>query len=276
MARDDKIILGEAYMIEGQRFEPKDDNAFDEVGYSSVVAPEKVGSTTLIGEVITPTSFTGAHRILPVPSYAEVTHLETGKTILVRINDRGPAVKDRTIALSNAAAEALGISSSASSPVRVRRVNPPMPERIALRSGRSAADRLDTPPALLSALKRRLVESDIPKPVSVVMTPPGPRPVNPLAPKPVPVIAAVTAPAKAVKPAPAPKSSGATGTRYIQIAALSHEGRAQALASKVGGSVQQAGTIWRVRMGPYDGDGAARVALPDMIRKGYPDARITR
>jgi rare lipoprotein A len=324
--RDEVPVLGEPYTIGGQRFEPKDDNAFDETGYSIVMTPDMSGGSTQSGEPYNPGAMTGSHRILPIPSYAEVTNLETGKTILIRINDRGPMLKDRVVALSPAAAEALNIASGSNAPVRVRRVNPPGQEKNMLRMGNAAADRLDTPPALLSALKRRLIESGTPKPKDVVMTAPAPRPINPLQSKPeaarVPAVAKPGAnydtspsgsaqrptprparrPAPMAQPrpqgsdrfiiedgsgqtvvtvqtgendAPAPvRASGAVS--YVQIAAFGVEARAVALARKVGGSAQKAGSVWRVRTGPYADEASARSALSDAVSKGYRDARISR
>ncbi len=318
--RDEVPVLGEPYTIGGQRFEPKDDNAFDETGYSIVMTPDMLARSTQSGEPYNPSAMTGSHRILPIPSYAEVTNLETGKTILIRINDRGPMLKDRVVALSPAAAEALNIASGGNAPVRVRRVNPPGQEKTMLRMGKAAADRLDTPPALLSALKRRLIESGAPKPKDVVMTAPAPRPINPLqsepavakpganydtspsgsAQRPTPRPAQRPAPMAQPRPpgsdrfiiedgsgqtvvtvqtgendAPAPvRASGAVS--YVQIAAFGVEARAVALARKVGGSAQKAGSVWRVRTGPYADEASARSALSDAVSKGYRDAHILR
>jgi rare lipoprotein A len=71
-----------------------------------------------------------------MPSYVEITALDTGRTILVRINDRGPMTNDRLIDLSEGAARQLGIVDKGTTGVRVRRVNPPENEKSALRAGR--------------------------------------------------------------------------------------------------------------------------------------------
>jgi rare lipoprotein A len=307
-------ILGEPYTIAGQKFEPKDDNTFDEVGYSITMTPDMSSGSTMTGESYNPSAITISHRILPVPSYVELTNLETGKTIIARVNDRGPMLKDRVAALSPAAAQLLGIEGTA--PIRVRRLNPPMAEKIALRSGRPAPERLDTPPALLSALKRRLMESGTPKPKDVVMTAPAPRAPNPMQAK--PQVAKAPTPKPASKPAPkaAAPRAGATfdqgqqpvsaaapssddrfvvegegaaparparpaqapvsGAYFVQIAAFGDQSRANALAKRANAQVQSAGSIHRVRVGPFENDAEARAALSDLKRNGYPDARITR
>ena len=304
--RDDAITTGDPYTIAGQKFEPRDDNTFDETGYASI-SDEADGAQTSNGEYYRPGAVSASHRILPVPSYVEITHLETGKTILVRINDRGPMVLNRVTEVSLGAARLLGLSGSGSFPVRVRRVNPPFPERTVLRLGNAAPDRLDTPPALLSALKRRLVESGQPKPKDVVMTPPAPRPAPPKAdarPRPAPMPAPapragaefddapppVAAPIRrgndrfvvegdgiraAPRPRPAPVAA-APATYFVQIASFGSEARARALADRAGGKVANVGTVWRVLTGPYSNEAAARSALSQAVAKGYRDARISR
>ncbi len=220
MPRDDMVKIGDPYTIAGQKFEPKDDITFDEVGYVSVANEARFGAQTSAGEAYRPDAISIAHRILPVPSYVELTNLETGKTILARINDRGPMSKDRIAELSPAAASALGLSGQGASAIRLRRTNPPIEERIALRSGRAAPDRLDTPPALLSALRRRLGETNPGKPrdadaaplprVAVIKPAPKPRPLPRVA-RPSSAGADFNAPppVTVAKPAPAPRATPA-------------------------------------------------------------------
>jgi rare lipoprotein A len=173
--RDDMVKIGDSYTIAGQKFEPKDDITFDEVGYASVAGEARLGAATSGGEVYRPDAVSIAHRILPVPSYVELTNLETGKTILARVNDRGPMSKERIAELSPAAATLLGLSGQGVSAIRVRRTNPPVEERLTLRTGNAAPERLDTPPALLSALRRRLGETNPIKPRDAVAMAPLPR-----------------------------------------------------------------------------------------------------
>src|SRR3546814_10196370 len=79
---------------------------------------------TANGEKFRPDGITAAHKTLPLPSYVEVTSLQTGRTILVRVNDRGPFARGRIIDLSKGAAEQLGIRAAGTAPVRVRVVDP--------------------------------------------------------------------------------------------------------------------------------------------------------
>ncbi len=299
---DSPPVIGDAYSIGGKRYEPKDNAAFDQVGYARVFSEEKRGTGTPNGETINPDLIEAAHQTLPMPSYVEVTHLETGKTILVRINNRGPMTQQAVIELSPLAASELGIVGGTAA-VRVRRVNPPLPERAALRSGRPVPARLDTPPSLLSALRRQMKDEGVPAdkgapPVEVAM---ADKPMVKPAPKkvmarPAPKLSNAPGADFGVGGAPAtnetvtetnsvsdmpedtnvsqPSSSGAW---YVQIGAFSSQSRAQAYAKKAGGStVMRAGNVWRVRAGPYASEDAARGAAGQWQRKGYPGARASR
>jgi rare lipoprotein A len=80
-----------------------------QTGIASWYGNEFAGRPTSSGEIFNPYDFTAAHRELPFGTLVKVTFLRTGKEILVRINDRGPHIRDRIIDLSQAAAEAIGL-----------------------------------------------------------------------------------------------------------------------------------------------------------------------
>ena len=181
--------LGEPYVLEGITYTPVDVFNYDETGYASWYGKELNGRNTANGELFNPDAISGAHRTLPLPSYVEVTALDTGKTILVRLNDRGPASASRLIDLSYGAAEQLGVLEMGSFPVRVRRVNPPEAERAVLRTGQPVAMRMETPESLLVPLRRRL--GDAVRPAAVAAKPTS--------------VLATTAPAKPGKPPKADK-----------------------------------------------------------------------
>jgi rare lipoprotein A len=279
----DTVKIGEPYQAMGQSYTPSDEARYDDVGYASWYGAEMAGKPTGNGETFNPDGITAAHRTLPMPSFAEVTNLDTGRTILVRVNDRGPFAKDRILDLSQGAARQLGVEGQGHFPVRVRRVYPREYERTALANGQSAVERLPTPPALLNALRKKLgTTSAENKPVANVTPDAKPQAAKPPAEnpaaKPKPPKRELLAKPKSETEKPAAKSASAKpppGNTYIQIAALSDQGRATALAKKVGGSVQASGKIWRVRAGPYANEAAARAALGPLAAKGYRDAQIT-
>ena len=230
---------------------PADRTSYDEVGRASWYGAELAGHKTGNGEMFKPDAITAAHRTLPMPSYVEVTNLDTGRTILVRINDRGPFTGDRIIDISQGAARQLGVEGQGHFPVRVRRVNPPEYEKTALLNGGTAAERLATPPALLNALRKKL----------------GATPVAMAKPAAMPAVA---------KPLPSNVPVTASGAYFVQVGAFSTEARANIAAKQVGGTVQASGKYWRVRTGPFANTAAAKAALGPVTAKGYRDARITR
>jgi rare lipoprotein A len=143
-AADYPVTVGEPYTIGTTTWTPSDQLNYDAVGTASL-AQGLVG----VG---------AAHKTLPVPSYVEVTALDSGRTILARIVERGPKDNDTLVALSPAAMTQLGLAAGGRASVRVRRVNPPEIERAALRTGGTAPVRMETPESLLKVLRRKLAE----------------------------------------------------------------------------------------------------------------------
>ncbi len=114
---------------------------FQDAGLASWYGEEVSGNRTASGEMFDAKAITAAHRTLPLGSFVEVTSLETGRAILVRITDRGPGRRDRIIDLSRGAARLLGTDRRPVSRVRVRAVVPSMQDAATLRAGRAVAVR---------------------------------------------------------------------------------------------------------------------------------------
>jgi rare lipoprotein A len=108
------------YEVGGQRYEPRVYDHYDERGLASWYSYPPHTRRTANGEWFDAGALTAAHRTLPLPSLVEVTNLENGRRITVRVNDRGPFVSGRIIDLSRAAAERLGIIGQGTAQVRVR------------------------------------------------------------------------------------------------------------------------------------------------------------
>jgi rare lipoprotein A len=142
--------VGNAYTVAGQRFVPQRDDDYDAVGIASWYGPTFHGRPTANGEVFDQNAMTAAHTTLPIPSIVEVTNLENGRQVVVRVNDRGPFVDDRLIDLSRAAADQLGYRSNGLARVRVRYLGPAYPAAGAPDPGYQLADigGPDTVPAL--------------------------------------------------------------------------------------------------------------------------------
>lgn len=135
---DTPVRIGPAYTVRGATFVPAAVPAYDRTGYASWYGNES-GNRTANGEKFRPAWITAAHTTLPLPTYVEVTALDTGRRIIVRVNDRGPFAAGRIIDLSRGAAEELGIKAQGHAMVRVRRVEPSEKDRKRLREGKSAA-----------------------------------------------------------------------------------------------------------------------------------------
>jgi rare lipoprotein A len=112
--------VGNPYAIDGVRYTPAEDPGYDRVGVGSFYSEAFHGRRTANGEIFDMWALTAAHPTLPMPSYAYVTNLATNRTVLVRINDRGPYARGRVIDLSRAAARLLGYEMQGTAQVRVR------------------------------------------------------------------------------------------------------------------------------------------------------------
>ena len=112
--------IGTPYQIMGIWYYPRENSNYDETGIASWYGPKFHGRRTANGEIFDMNLLTAAHPTLPMPVRARVTNLENGKSIIVRINDRGPFAKDREIDLSRKAAEVLGFRDKGTTQVRVQ------------------------------------------------------------------------------------------------------------------------------------------------------------
>jgi rare lipoprotein A len=112
--------LGAPYKIANRWYAPAEEPGYDKVGLASWYGTDFHGRKTANGEAFDMYALTAAHPTLPLPSYAYVTSTRTGRTVLVRINDRGPYAHDRVMDLSRRTAEALGIAAAGVSEVRVK------------------------------------------------------------------------------------------------------------------------------------------------------------
>jgi rare lipoprotein A (peptidoglycan hydrolase) len=114
------LKLGVPYKIANRWYVPADEPGYDKAGLASWYGADFHGRKTANGEVFDMYALTAAHPTLPLPSYAYVTSTTTGRTVLVRINDRGPYAHHRIMDLSRRTAEVLGIAAAGVSEVRVK------------------------------------------------------------------------------------------------------------------------------------------------------------
>jgi rare lipoprotein A len=220
---------------------------YDEVGYAGVRGVS--GGDANGGAVV------AVARSVAPGTFLEVTSLDTGRTILVLVTGQMDAGADHPVDLSPAAARLLGAPTSTIA-VRVRKVAASPADQAALRAGQPANERVDTPPVLLTALRKHLpAGGGTPAPVYD-----DPAPGYPSAP--------VSRPP--ARPAPAAGRAG----YYVQVGAFSNAANAQALARSLGGFVRPGGGLNRVQLGPFRSTGEAEAARARAAQHGYPDAKV--
>ena len=277
-AADYPVVVGDAFFVEGVEYQPADRLNYDAVGI-------------LAGDDGAGPGVTIAHKTLPLPSYVEITALDTGRTILARVERRGPMRNDRIAALSSDAAAQL--QAGEGTPVRIRRVVPPEAHRAELRADRVAPLRMDTPEGLLRVLRLKLPDDGTalltdPRQEAISGQSPGPGNLAAIDPdselgvaKPGGEMASPVEPDSVEEPPAAEMAQAALdvtvpsqGDYVIQLGAFSVEANANRLAEKVGGAVNRSGRLSLVTTGPYSTRGQAEAALAKLKSEGYKDAII--
>ncbi len=255
-----KVKVGNPYQVGGRWFYPADDRRYDKTGVASWYGPTFHGKATANGEVFDENAVTAAHTTLPMPSWVEVTNLENGRSLVVRVNDRGPFVGDRIIDLSRRTAQLLDVERKGTAKVRVRRVFPDDTGAppVMLASSMPAQTKLLGAQAQPMNAAPRVANADV---VRTVALPPSNARLST-----VPVSTSVRADAR---------GAGI----FIQVAALSDSGRATWLAGylKDFGSARispSATGLYRVQIGPFVSADAARGTLARVQAAGYGDARM--
>ena len=228
-------------------------------GIASYYGQKFHGRRTSSLEVYDMYTFSAAHKTLPLPSYARVTNLTNGKSVVVRVNDRGPFHEGRIIDLSYAAAVKLGIHQTGTAQVEVRALVPGVPEP-------AAEVAAAAPPSAMDAL--------------VAALPGGP----PLGAEPV-APATIAVEALATPPAAAPATDPVVDPVVLQVASFSSRPNAErAIARLRAAGIEGARAfdaiaggreIWRVRIGPVAGADAAGLA-ERVAALGFGPPRLLR
>jgi rare lipoprotein A len=282
--------LGKPYQVDGAWFYPKVDYEYNETGIASWYGPDFHGKSTANGEIFDQNALTAAHKTLPMPTIVRVTNLENGRSIEVRINDRGPFKNNRVIDLTRRGAQLLGFEGQGTAKVRVQ----VMKEDSILLANKVGG-------AQLAYAGEPEPQAMGPKPTAapqgVVVTqklPPGqsaPTPVTtaPLQPPPSNSMVGLAKPSAAQAAATIPSLNGSVSSTpvkptniFIQAGAFLQQGNAmkltQQLASLGQTRVTQARvgtqTFYRVRLGPIPRIEDADALLQKVIDTGQPDARI--
>jgi rare lipoprotein A len=264
------------YVVFGKRYVPDtSDRPYTQHGIASWYGKKFHGNSTSIGEPYDMYAMTAAHPTLPIPSYARVTSAINGRSIIVRVNDRGPFHSDRIMDLSYVAAYKLGIIGPGSGEVTVQRILPDEIPRI-IAGGSTGA----TAPAA-AALPSIAPASAAVEPIPIPLAPAAP--IGSVAMGSLPEQAAAPpqyqAPRTLPPAAPARSEPMPGGTVYLQLGAFSQPANANSLAARVNGAlagaglpqatVEQSNNLYRVRVGPYtDRNAAMTAAQPVAERTG--------
>jgi len=119
-----RYLVGKPYQVRGTWFTPKEDPGYHAAGHASWYGADFHGRMTANGEIFSKNAITAAHPTLPLPSYVRVTNKANGRSLVVRVNDRGPFLQDRVIDLSYRAASLLDYVNSGTADVVVQYVGP--------------------------------------------------------------------------------------------------------------------------------------------------------
>jgi rare lipoprotein A len=268
--------VGTPYQVAGIWYYPKEQPSYDETGIASWYGTEFSGRLTANGELFDRTAITGAHPTLPMPAIVRVTNLENGKSIAVRVNDRGPFANGRIIDLSERAADLLGYRVKGTARVRVTYLG-----RANLHGPGFAPPSQETPQEIATAVPAaptKLISASSLPPVAGVATA-APRSISSL-PKPVaqPGIAArneITVGQVTQLPVPA-----ATAI-YVQAGAFTSSVNAGSVANRLYGlgarvmpTHKDGHEIYRVRIGPFQDVDSADAMLGRVHAMGHADVQI--
>lgn len=287
--------VGKPYQVGGVWYVPREQPNYDETGIASWYGPGFHMKATATGETFDMEAVSAAHTTLPLPSMVEVTNLDNGKKLVVRINDRGPFVGDRIIDLSKEAARQLGYERAGIAHVRVRYLGPP--PLLGRDAGvRYAANKptpsMTLPPVALPPVAAAAVFTPPPVEPAVIFTGSTVRAAGSIAvaslppPMAMPPVAEASPPVVETPAAQAPivQVSVASNLR-VQAGAFASEANAQRAVSQLSLAGQatiepmtrsDGLTLYRVTL-PAPADEAEAFALRDRVAEiGFADARVVR
>lgn len=120
-----RYMVGKPYTVRGQVYTPRENpQGYADVGQASWYGSDFHGRRTANGEIFSANAITGAHPTLPLPSYVRVTNTDNGRSVVVRVNDRGPYIHGRIMDLSHRAADILGYVNKGTGNIAVSYVGP--------------------------------------------------------------------------------------------------------------------------------------------------------
>jgi rare lipoprotein A len=270
--------VGSPYEVQGVWYYPQEDPLYDETGIASWYGREFAGRKTANGEIFRPNLVSAAHKTLPMPVNVRVTNLENGKSIVARVNDRGPFKPGRIIDLSEKGAELLDFKAKGMTRVRVQFVGiadlPDGPGKRVAGKGDHAA--LGDESGARTAPTGDVEAGELlPPPGSAAAPPPPPIAAPPV---PVPVSSPVDEPDGTVSEVPVT----GRGLIYVQAGAFLARENAERLLKrlrsiadfKISPKTTDGKVYYRVRAGPIDSVEDADAILDDVLSDGQKGAQI--
>mgnify|MGYP001391900331 FL=1 len=248
--------VGKPYKIAGEWYYPRENTKYDNIGTASWYGPKFQGRRTANGEIFDMNLLTAAHPTLPMPVMVQVTNLENGRSMKLRVNDRGPFKKNREIDLSRRAAEILGFKDKGTARVRVKYLHraPLYNQRGQLISGNESDSFVFDKP--YTPTRDRYVSA---APIAQVET-------------------------KSLdgQNLPSEQSILPKQKYYVQLGVFSRKESAEALRQKLGqiGQVEVSeltsgdSQLFRVRVGPVNSRVDANILVDDVLDNGHQDAFI--
>jgi rare lipoprotein A len=299
------------YQVNGVWYYPRADYNYEETGTASWYGPGFDGRATSDGEIYDMNQLSAAHKTLPLPSVVQVTNLQNGRALRVRVNDRGPFVDGRVIDLSRRAAQLLGFEETGTAPVRVKilkeesiqvaqaamrgetgnvlvaQVPQPAPAEAPAAPRREAAPVLQfaaaAPPSQRAAEVVGVPPPTAPSPTLAVAAPSRRYWPSVIAPAQAEPLHPVAAPAPAARPESV-TARAAAGRIFVQAGTFAVPENAQRVRARIAalGSVEvvrnvtgrSGAALYQVRVGPVASHAEAARLLSKVVDSGYPGARV--
>jgi rare lipoprotein A len=264
--------IGNPYQVAGVWYYPREDPAYNQVGTASWYGELFHGRRTANGEIYDMDRLSAAHPTLPLPVYAQVTNLGNGRTIVVRVNDRGPYANDRIMDLSRRSADLLGFREKGTAQVRVQYL------KRAPMNGDDSYERRYVANQDWTHVASNGPTGRVPKDPSAVGSLPSEKPSSQLA----PASGQAVLPSAKLPPAAIVKVGAPINPLRVQAGSYKNKANAdkvrlelaqlapvEVAPIEVGGE-----TYFRVRVGPFKGDAEAAAALARVTQAGYAGAKI--
>ena len=281
--------VGTPYTVNGQRFIPREDSSYDRIGYASWYGDKFNGRQTANGEIFNMNALSAAHTTLPMPIHVRVTNLENNRSLILRVNDRGPFVKDRIIDVSKQAAKELGFYNQGTAKVRVQYIGrAPLESYYAAKPKTTRKERTATAAAPVIEVSRA---NTLPPPDGASAGPQLPTGSTPSATAMARAGSPVTLPQRKPNGKPSlqnasfPSSdtlSVSVGQRFIRVGAFldaTSAGQASSQLQSLGASEVRPETVdgktyYLVLLGPLASDQEADTQLGRLLKMGHSDARM--